>query len=206
MKKMDWCRVNSSLYQGVTLLVFTLMLVSCDLIKRKKTAPEGPKPVARVEDIYLYPNELVGITSADMSKEDSAARINAYVNSWIRKQLLINEARKKININEAEVQRKVLDYQYSLIAYEYQNFYIKQLLVDSVSETEIDEYYKTHHDNFILKKNIVRGTYIKVPKGAPRTGRIKDWIYSNKAKEKEELKSYCLSFSSAYRLADSTWI
>ena len=203
---MNWCRMNPRFYTGFAWLVLTIMVAGCDLIKRKKVAPEGPKPVARVEDIFLYPNELVGITSLDMSKEDSSARINAYVNSWIRKQLLINEARKKININEAEVQRKVLDYQYSLIAYEYQNFYVKQLLVDSVSEAEIDAYYKTHHDNFILKKNIVRGTYIKVPKGAPRTGRIKDWIYSSKQKEKEELKSYCLSFSSAYRLADSTWI
>ena len=206
MNRMDRYRTNSTLYKGFTLLLFTLIMVSCDLIKRKKASPEGPKPVARVEDIYLYPEELIGITSRDMSKEDSAARINAYVNSWIRKQLLINEARKKININEAEVERKVLDYRYSLIGYEYQNYYIKQFLVDSVSVAEIDEYYKTHQDNFILKKNIVRGTYIKVPKGAPRTGRIKEWIYTSKPKEKEELKSYCLSFSSAYRLADSTWI
>ena len=188
------------------LCLLSITLTSCDLIQRKKGIDEGPKPVARVLDKFLYPEELVGIASPDMTKEDSAARINAYVNSWIRKQLLINEARKKININEAEVERKVLEYRYSLIGYEYQNYYIKQLLVDTVSEPEIQEYYKTHQDNFILKKNIVRSTYLKVPKGAPRTNRIKDWIYSNKPKEKEELKSYCLSFSTAYRLADSTWI
>jgi hypothetical protein len=192
---------------GWSLLVLPfLMITSCDLIQRKKTNPEDLNPVARVQDIYLYPEELAGITTTDMSKEDSAARINAYVNSWIRKQLLINEARKKININEAEVERKVLDYRYSLIGYEYQNYYIKQKLVDSVSEAEIQEYYQSHQDNFILKKNIVRGTYIKVPKGAPRNDRIKGWIYATATKDRDELKSYCLSFSTAYRLADSTWI
>jgi hypothetical protein len=196
----------SSPFQFLVLVIVLVSLNSCDLIKRKKSDEEKSKPVARVQDKFLYPEELEGIASPDMSPEDSAARINAYVNSWIRKQLLITEARKKININEAEVERKVLEYRYSLIGYEYQNYYIKQLLVDTVSESEIAEYYKTHQDNFILKKNIVRGTYIKVAKGAPRTNRIKDWIYSNKPKEKEELKSYCLSFSSAYRLADSTWI
>ena len=165
-----------------------------------------PKPIARVQDKFLYPEELVGIASPDMTKEDSAARINAYVNSWIRKQLLIHEARKKININEAEVERKLLEYRYSLIGYEYQNYYIKQFLVDSVTEKEIEDYYKTNQDNFILKKNIVRSTYIKVPKGAPRTDKVKAWIFSTKEKDKEELKSYCLSFSSAYRMADSTWI
>ena len=187
--------------------LFVGFLVSgCDLIQRKKDGAEERKPVARVLDQYLYPEELAGIASPDMAKEDSAARINAYVNSWIRKQLLISEARKNININEAEVERKVLEYRYSLIGYEYQNYYIKNNLADTVSENEIQAYYKAHQDNFILKKNIVRGTYIKVPKGAPRTNRIKEWIYSTKPKEKEELKSYCLSFSSAYRLADSTWV
>jgi hypothetical protein len=204
-------RLNLTRFLGIPFIVIvsltlTLSFTGCDYIKRKKENDKGPKPVARVQDKFLYPEELLGIASADMNQEDSAARINAYVNSWIRKQLLINEARKKININEAEVERKVLEYQYSLIGYEYQNYYIKKFLVDSVTETEIQEYYKTHQDNFILKKNIVRSTYIKVPKGAPRTDKIKGWIYSEKKKDKEELKSYCLSFSSAYRLADSTWI
>jgi hypothetical protein len=187
-------------------LASALVLTGCDFIQRKKDDAADRKPVARVLDQYLYPEELAGIAAPDMTKEDSAARINAYVNSWVRKQLLISEARKNININEAEVERKVLEYRYSLIGYEYQNFYIQKYLPDTVSENEIQDYYKAHQDNFILKKNIVRATYIKVPKGAPRTNRIKDWIYATKPKEKEELKSYCLSFSSAYRLADSTWV
>jgi hypothetical protein len=195
-------------FYSSTALILTLVVVllGCDLIQRKRDDATNRNPVARVLDKYLYPEELEGIASPDMTKEDSAARIQAYVNSWIRKQLLISEARKNININEAEVERKVLEYRYSLVAYEYQNFYIQKYLADTVSDKEIQEYYKTHQDNFILKKNIVRATYIKVPKGAPRTNRIKEWIYSAKPKEKEELKSYCLSFSSAYRLADSTWV
>ncbi|MDZ7650778.1 MAG: hypothetical protein U5K54_28605 [Cytophagales bacterium] len=71
---------------------------------------------------------------------------------------------KNIDINEAEVERKVLDYRYSLIGYEYQNYYIKKNLDDSVSEREIQEYYKEGLDNFILKQNIIQGTFIKVPK------------------------------------------
>jgi hypothetical protein len=124
----------------------------------------------------------------------------------VRKQLLINEAMKNIDINEAEVERKVLDYRYSLIGYEFQNFYIKQHMNDSVTEEEIQTYYKDHVDNFVLKQNIVRGTFIKVPKEAPRTKHVKDLMFSKKDKDINELKSYCLSFSSAYHLSDSTWI
>ncbi|MBS1544542.1 MAG: peptidyl-prolyl cis-trans isomerase [Bacteroidetes bacterium] len=197
------------LFAVVGIVLLGYLLSGCDLIRRKKeekvSAP-ARKAIARVEDTYLYLDEMEGIVDPNTTAEDSAARVSAYINSWIRKQLLISEAMKRININEAEVERKVLDYRYSLIGYEYQNYYIQQHLNDSISDKEIETYYKAHIDNFILKQNIVRGTYIKVPKTAPRTSKLKDMIFSNKPKDHSELRSYCLSFSAAYHLSDSTWI
>jgi hypothetical protein len=183
--------------------------VSCDLIRIKDKDPqsdESRKPVAKVNNSYLYLDELEGIIPSGASKEDSIARITSYVNSWIRKQLIIKEATKNIDINELEVERKVLDYRYSLIAYEYQKVYIQQNLNDSVSDKEIEDYYKERKDNFILKQNIIQGTYMKVPKEAPRTVKIKELMFSKKSKDMEELRSYCLSFSSAYHLNDTSWI
>ena len=192
----------------VFLVVSALFLLAgCDFFKMKKDEKvSARKAIARANDTYLYQDDLVGIVTEKTSKEDSAARVTAYMNSWIRKQLLMNEAMKKINIDEAEVERKVLEYRYSLIGYEYQNYYISQNLNEEIGEEEIQNYYKEHLDNFILKQNIVRGTFIKVAKEAPRIGKIKEWMYSNKEKEVEELKSYCLRFSTAYHLSDSTWM
>jgi hypothetical protein len=198
-------RVGSN-YMMVMLVVFA---VSCDLIQMKKDdggSESRRKPVARVNDSYLYLDELRGIVPSDANPTDSAARISSYVNSWIRKQLLLNEAARNIDINEVEVERKILEYRYSLIGYEFQNFYIKKNLNDSITPNEIEEYYKTHLDNFILKQNIVQGSYIKVPKTAPRIQRIKSLMYSDKEKDKEELKSYCVGFTAAYQLPDSTWL
>ncbi|MBX7124606.1 MAG: peptidyl-prolyl cis-trans isomerase [Cyclobacteriaceae bacterium] len=189
------------------LLVPLVLAGGCDFIQMKKTGTDGKrKAVARVHDTYLYQDELAGIASAELSREDSIQRVSGYISSWIRKQLLIHEATNKMDINEAEVERKILDYRYSLIGFEYQNYYIHQHLSDSVTEEEIAEYYKAHTDNFILKQNIIRGTYVKVPKGAPRTSRVKELMFSNKEKDLEELKSYCLSFSTGYHLADSAWV
>ncbi|MFN6089891.1 MAG: peptidyl-prolyl cis-trans isomerase [Cyclobacteriaceae bacterium] len=189
--------------------ILGMLASSCDLIqikRGKKDSDESRKPVARVNQSFLYLDELKGIVPKDATAADSAARISSYVTSWIRHQLLLNEAAKNIDINEAEVERRVEEYRYSLIGYEFQNFYIKKNLNDSVSPSEIAAYYKTHLDNFILKQNIVQGTYIKVPKTAPRIQRIKPLVFSNKSKDVEELKSYCLSFSAEYQLPDSTWI
>jgi hypothetical protein len=184
-------------------------LFGCDLIQMKKDSAAGDdtrQPVARVNTAYLYKDDLTGIVNPVITKEDSTARVEAYIDSWIRKQLLIQEASKKININEVEVERKILDYRYSLIAYEYQSHYVKQHLDTIVGANEIEDYYKNNIDNFILKQNIVRATYIKVPKNAPQTRKIKDLIFSNNEKDMKELKTYCLSFSLAYHIADSSWM
>jgi len=162
--------------------------------------------VARVEDSYLYKDELEGITPPGTPAQDSATRVEAYIESWIRKELLIQEATRKMNINEAEVERKILDYRYSIIAYEYQTQMVKKNLDTAISKQEIQDYYKQNIDNFILKQNIVQATFIKVPKTAPRTEKIKEMIFSNREKDFRELKSYCLSFSSAYQISDSTWM
>src|SRR6187402_1845146 len=119
-------------------IAVAFLLASCDFLQMKKEvkAPER-KAIARANDKYLYQDDLIGIVTEKTSKEDSAARVTAYINSWIRKQLLINEAMKKIDIDEAEVARKVLEYRYSLIGYEYQNYYISQNLNETISEEEI---------------------------------------------------------------------
>lgn len=192
------------------LIMLTVLFAgSCDFIRMKRKGlnqMDNRVPVARVNNTYLYKDELSGISALGSSKEDSAARVEAYVDSWIRKELLIQEAARKININEAEVERKILDYRYSLIAYEYQSFYVKQHLDTTFNPSEIAEYYKNNIDNFILKQNIVRATFIKVPKNAPKTNKLKDWIFSQEEDDKKNLKSFCLSFSVAYHISDSTWM
>ena len=193
----------------VLISVTALLAGSCDFIrmKEKRLAEfENREPVARVNNTYLFKDELAGIAALGSTKEDSADRVEAYIDSWIRKELLIQEAARKININEAEVERKILDYRYSIIAYEYQSYYIRQNLDTVFTKEEIKKYYEDNIDNFILKQNIVRATFVKVPKNAPKMNKLKDWIYSSDEDDKQNLKSYCLSFSVAYHISDSTWM
>lgn len=192
---------------SLSVLAVTCMF-GCEFIKRKndQTDSDNRVAIARVNTTYLYKDELDDILTPATSKQDSAERAETYINSWVRKQLLIQEAGKKININEAEVERKILDYRFSLIAYEYQSYYIKQHLDTAVSAAEIENYYTGNIDNFVLKQNIVQAVFIKLPKTAPRTNRVKELLFSSREKDQSELKSYCLSFSTAYHLSDSAWM
>lgn len=182
---------------------------SCDLVKVKdESVPKQDlrQPIARVNDSYLYASEIAGIVSSNASAEDSANLMSAYMNNWIRKQLLIDEAAAKIDFDEAEIQRKILDYRYSLIAYEYKSYYINQHLNKEVSEEEIQQYYEQHQDNFPLKQNIIRGKFIRLPKDAPNASKIRTLIYSTRESKMEELRTYCFSYALMYSLEDSVWI
>jgi hypothetical protein len=190
-------------------LLATFLLFGCDKLGFRRDSSgsnEGRVAVARVNNAFLYKDELKGIVPSGLLKEDSASRMLAYVDNWVKKQLLIQEATKRIDINEAEVERKILDYRFSIIAYEYQTQYIKQHLDTLIVNQAVEEYYKNNIDNFILKQNIVRATFIKVSKNAPRTDKIKELIFSREEKDQNELKSYCLSFSTAYHLSNTTWM
>ena len=190
-------------------LVVSVLAGSCDLIKMKGNNGPGDgdrEAVARANDTYIYRDELTGIVAPGTPAQDSARLIEAYIDSWIRKKLLIQEASRKMDINEAQVERKILDYRYSIIAYEYEAFYVKQHLDTAVSKSEIEKYYNDNVDNFLLKQNIVQGTFIKVPKNAPRTNRSKELMFSGDESDEAELKSYCLSFSAAYHISNDNWV
>jgi hypothetical protein len=164
------------------------------------------EPIARVLDHYLYPEDLEGIIGPGVSKEDSANLVLRYINSWARKQLLINQAAANIDFNEVELERKILDYRYALMVYEFEKQYVNQQINLELSQQEIREYYENNKDKFELKQNIIRGVYVKIPNQAPRLARVKNWVTSKKKEDLEELRSYCLRFATSYSLEDSVWL
>lgn len=184
-------------------------LISCDLlqVKDKKANNQSEEiRVARVHNAFLYKSDLDGIVQEGTSATDSAARVERYVNNWIRKQLLIDEAKSKIDFDEADLERKILNYRYSLIAYQYQTYYINQHIDKNVNEEEIQSYYDSNQDNFPLKQNIIRGKFVQVPNNAPGLNKIKRLILSSKEKDQKILLEYCFRNASNFTLVDSIWI
>ena len=169
-------------------------------------AESTPDPIARVHNNYLYPQDLEGLVDQNISPEDSASRIERYVNSWIRNQLLIDEASTKMDFDEAEIERKILEYRYSLMGYEYQSYYINQNLNTEVGDDEILQYYEENIENFPLRQNIIRGRIIKIPKAAPKISQVQRWIRSNREQDLVDLRQYCLTYATLYSLEDSLMI
>lgn len=164
-------------------------------------------PIARVADEYLYKEDISDIIrSASAAKEDSLRIIKRYIDSWIRKQLFLQDAEKNLKADESEIERKVTDYRNQLLMYAYQKQLIEESPQADVSEEEIKRYYEQYAKDFELKQNIVKGLFLKVPQAAPKIDQLRSSLKSNKAEEVEKVRSYAYSYAELAILNDSVWI
>ena len=191
------------------LLSLAFLATGCDYFAESDiSSEEGGQTnlVARAGTAVLYKADLAGLVPSGATAEDSTKIIEHFVGNWIKKELFIREAAHNVNIDLTEIERKVDNYRFTLISYEYQKQHIEQGLNKEVSAEEIETYYRENTDNFILKQNIVRGRYIKLALEAPKKREVKRWIKSNREQDMESLRSYCLQFANNYSLEDSLWL
>lgn len=189
-------------------LSLTLIAASCEFLglESENQVEDTNNLVARVGNTFLYKTDLGSLTQPDTPKEDSIRIVEKYIDNWIKKELFIKEANTNKQINQAEIQRKVEAYRYTLISYEYQRLKVEEELNREVSDEEIRQYYSDNIENFQLRQNILKGRYLKISKEAPKKPDVRKWIKSNREDDLEKLRSYCFQFANDYSLQDSTWL
>jgi hypothetical protein len=184
----------------LTLLVIFIMTSSCEYFVRN----EGQNPVAKVNNKYLYESDLIDLVPQHATPGDSAVIVNKYIDNWIRKELMLQKAEGNLSDRERNFEKQIADYRSSLIIFKYQQQLLSQKLDTFVSNRMILDYYEENASNFLLDKNIIRGMFIKVPRGAPNIDKIKTW-----ARNEEDtplLESYGYQFAVSYDYFDDDWI
>ena len=76
------------------IVVLVLLLFSCEYFTKKS----DKIPVARVNESYLYEDDINELITNETSTEDSTLIVNNYVNRWATQQLLIDGA--ELNISD----------------------------------------------------------------------------------------------------------
>ena len=191
------------------ILLGYLCCSGCDWFKFKQDSEfqsAVEKPVARVYNKFLYPKDLEEVIGKNMSYQDSAKRANNYVKNWFKKQLIIAKAESELALDQSEIERKILGYRYAIIAHEFKKDYVNNHLDTVITNNEIAQYYESKKDNFILKQNIFKGAFVKLPLKAPKLRRFRKLFRSEKAEDQEELRSYCVQFALNYSLEEDEWI
>ena len=108
----------------------------------------------------LYADELENLMPSTAGKMDSVTQMNAFVDSWIRRQLLVHQAEMNLAPEQLDFSKQLQDYRNSLVIYAYETQMIGQYLDTLVSQEEIAAYYEAHKENFQTRSTMVKVCYV----------------------------------------------
>lgn len=184
------------------MLLFTGLLISCDYFKQEETRI----PVARVNDSYLYEEDIAGLISEATSPADSTLIVNGYINRWATQQLLINQA--KINLSEVDLENYdhlVQDYKNELYTEAYKNVIVSKQLDSAIANFELQTFYDANKENFKLNESLLKVRYIHVDLNFTNLANTRNKLDRFNNSDKAELDSLSLQFKS-FNLNDSIWV
>ena len=138
---------------GIAILI---LLAGCDYFQ--KSSKEVV--VAECYGKYLYESDLQGIVPEGASIMDSIQRVSTFIDSWIKRQVLIHQAENNLDKAKLDLKKQMEEYRNSLIIYEYESQLINQKLDTVVREDEIAEYYEQNKEDFQLRNTMVRVAYV----------------------------------------------
>jgi len=164
------------------------------------------EPLARVLEQYLYPSDISDAIPAGTSKQDSMILARRYADTWVRDQLMLNQAEQALTEEQKDFEKQIAEYRRSLLIFSYRQKLLQQKLDTVVSESEIQSYYQDNINNFILGQNVIMGTFIKVPLSAPRIDELRGWSRSNGKDDLDQMEKYCISYADKYSDFNDTWV
>lgn len=184
------------------LLISIILLVSCDYFEKEETGI----PVARVNNTYLYQEDIEDVMGGVVNKEDSAQIINNFINRWATSRLLIDQA--KINLSPSQLsnfENLVEQYRVDLYTEAYKSSIVARELDSAISKAELITYYELNKDNFKLNDVLLKIRYIHVDKNYSKLKTVTDKLNRFNAKDKEDLSALSIQFKS-FNLNDSSWV
>ncbi len=178
------------------------ILTSCDYFVRK----DQQNAIARVNESYLYEEDIKDLITAETSTQDSTLIVNNYITRWATQQLLIDGA--ELNISDekqAEFHKLVDQYRKDLYTKAYIEALVTRDLNVNVGAEEAEEFYKNNSETFKLNEELIKLRYIKVDENITDFSKIKERFRRFNNEDKFILDSISIQFSS-YSLNDSIWI
>ncbi len=139
----------------------------------------------------------------NVSETDSTELVNHYVETWVRRNLLLLKAEEIIPDTEVDIEGKLEDYRESLVIFVLEKELTKRNLDTIVEEKELKSYYEQHKESFRLKDNLLKAQFVIVGKNAPKQDSLTWWL---KKKQLTPLKRYCEENANNYGLEEKWYL
>jgi len=166
------------------------------------------KVMAQVYYHKLYESEILQHMPTGLAPDDSIAMVNDFIDNWVREQLILHEAEKKLNPKEKNFDRKLEEYRNNLLINTYFNKLItSDTSIFNITDKELEEFMTSFDERYTIEKEIVKVNYVKLPKSSSLIGVVKNILFDEvkRVEEKDPLVKL-LGDSIEYLLDDETWL
>ena len=179
--------------------IIIALSISCE---RKSTELK----LARFKNIYLNKSHLINEIPLNLNKEDSTTFVKNYIHKWLVNQMIMDKSENMIPLEVTNVEKKINKYKMSLISYEFEQFYINKRLDTTISQSEINGYYKSHLDDFVLNDYVVKCMYMKVPKKSNLLKIIKNNYFLKNEKMVDQMMEIGQSEEASLYYSPEEWV
>lgn len=158
--------------------------------------------LAEVHKRQLYLSDLEEVMPDYNDPSDSLTIKTAFVNKWIRENLILEEAEKVVSV-DINIEQLVDDYRNSLLKSNFEKLISDRRLDTVVTMQQISNYIDQNPDQFVLTQSIVNLEYVKVAENK----RGLDAFYDHwKSGQVEFLETYCKKNCKEYDITGNLWL
>ena len=189
--------------KAVIIICGILLLTGCNG-KRNQIKRNA---VAEVGSTILYYDEMPKLIQRGVNEADSVALIQNYINKWAKRQLLLQKAEDNLSpALKDEIDKQLQETRSNLVIYQYQQQMILEKLDTVLTDAELENYYTSNENSFVLTSNIVKALFIKLPLETPDLNKIRVLARSNDQKDLQKLESICYQFAEKFDDFNEDWI
>ena len=190
--------MTNTLKISAIVLIVLSALSSCRTISSFFTNDEV---VAKVGQDKLYRSDIDAVIPVGLMVEDSIRMTRQYINSWASDRVYLKIAEQQLSKSERDVTAELEDYRRSLLKYRYEQIYVNERLDTSVTHENIEDYYNSHVNKFVLERPVLKARFLNISADSPILKSIRQRMSSNEVEDLVEADS--LAFSSALKF--TTW-
>ena len=172
-------------------------LVSCS---------ENEPILAKVDSVELTENDAQTLMAHLGYNPQNKEEYNKFIEEWCENEAFKNELKLEYPESWNLIKLRSELFSGELAKYHIEEIELKKSLDTFVSQAEIEKYYNSQKDQFILHDYIVKALYLKIPKNLDFKSKNVHLSYMLKNdKDLLEVNSYAKLYAEDYYFNDSTW-
>lgn len=183
------------------ILVAVLLLAGCT----PSVDHKGKTPLVEVAGNFLYKEDLQAVMPIGLSQKDSTAFADEYIRNWAEDELLYQKAEGNIPDN-VKIDERVAAFRKALVMHMYEEELVNQELGNTVSDEEVEAYYRQNSGMFRAGQPYIQGLFMKVSLTASQLSKVRGWYKRNTQDAIDNLSKYGIGNAVSYEYFYDRWI